>query len=142
VQRAAFAQRLDRTVTKVQELTSDERQRRQELLSYIDAAVYYWRGRSEHAFRRQRIDAALKNDEVRLEMGMIRKTMAQAEAERYTLAERKRTLVNQLRLRFPPLPAEIEQTIENTQDADKLAEWLNGVITAKDLDSIGILPSR
>jgi hypothetical protein len=140
--KASMLPRLDRTVMKVQELTSDERQRRQELLSYIDAAVYYWRGRSEHAFLRQRIDAALKNDEARLEMEMIRKTMAQAEAERYTLEANKRTLVKQLRLRFSSLPAEVEQTIENTQDAGKLAEWLNGVITAKDLDSIGILPSR
>ncbi len=138
--RSAFAQRLDRTVTKVQEMPSEERPRRMELLSYIDAAVYHWRGRSEHSFLRQRIDAALKDDETRLEMEMIRKTMAQAEAERYTLEERKRTLVDQLLCGFSPLPAEIEQTIQMTQDSEKLAGWLRGVITARDLDAIGILP--
>ncbi len=138
--RTAFAQRLDRTVTKVQEMPSEERPRRMELLSYIDAAVYHWRGRSEHSFLRQRIDAALKDDETRLEMEMIRKTMAQAEAERYTLEANKRTLVKQLRLRFPPLPAEIEHTIDMSQDADQLAEWLDRFATAQDLDAIGILP--
>jgi hypothetical protein len=133
---------LDRIVTKVQGLTSAERQRRMELLSYMDAAVYHWRDRSEHSFLRQRIDAALKDDEARLEVEMIRKTMAQAEGERYTLEANKRTLVNQLRLRFPPLPAEIEQTIAETQDAKKLDEWLSGVVTAKDLNAIGIIPRR
>jgi hypothetical protein len=80
--------------------------------------------------------------EVRPQVAMIRKTMAQAEAERYTLEERKRTLVKQLRLRFPPLPPEIEQTIEHTQDADKLAEWLERFATADDLRAIVIVPQH
>jgi hypothetical protein len=79
-------------------------------------------------------------------LARARKTMAEAEAERYTLAERlaerKRILVRQLQLRFPPLPAEIEQTVQSTQDADQLARWLDSFATAADLDSIGILPSR
>jgi hypothetical protein len=32
--------------------------------------------------------------------------------------------------------------IEDTRDADKLDEWLSGVITAEDLDDLGILPPR
>ena len=148
--RTAFAERLDRTVTRVQELPDAERLRRRELLCYVEGVVYHWRGENEHPLLRERIDAALKDDEDRLEMAMVRKTMAQAEAERYTraatltatLAERKRTLVNQLKLRFAPLPSEIEQTVESTQDADQLAQWLDRFATADDLDSIGILPRR
>ena len=55
------------------------------------------------------------------------------------ITDRKRTLLEQLRLRFS-LPAEVAQAIKATQDADILAEWLRGVATAKTLDSIGIRP--
>ncbi len=133
-------------MTRVQELPDADRLRRRELLCYVEGVVYHWRGENEHPLLRERIDAALKDDEDRLEMAMVRKTMAQAEAERYTLterlAERKRTLVELLRLRFDPLPDEIEQTIASTRDADTLAEWLRRFATADDLDSIGILPRR
>jgi hypothetical protein len=112
----------------------------------MDDAVYHWRDRSEHPFLWQCIDAALKDDEARLEMEMIRKTMAQVEAERYTreatLAANKRTLVDQLRLRFKRIPPEIEQTIQTTQDADQLAEWLRRFATADDLDAVGIVPEE
>jgi len=123
-------------------LTEAERLRRLELLCYVEALVYHARGQSEHETLRRRINAALSDDESKLEVEMVRKTMAQAEGERYTLVERKRTLVEQLRLRFETLPAEVEQKIETTQDADKIAEWLRGIITARDLDAIGILPRR
>ena len=59
-----------------------------------------------------------------------------------SLAADKRTLLRQLRLRFSPLPVEVEQAIEATQDADRLAQWLDGIITKPDLDSIGIVPPR
>ncbi len=73
---------------------------------------------------------------------MVRKTMAQVEGERYTLEANKRTLVEQLSLRFESLPAEIVQAIESTRDADQIAEWLRRFATADDLDTIGILPRR
>jgi hypothetical protein len=60
-------------------------------------------------------------------------------ADVHRLEERKRTLLDQLRLRFDPLPAEAEQAVEATQDADQLAKWLRGVVKAKDLDAIGIV---
>jgi hypothetical protein len=68
--------------------------------------------------------------------------MAQADAERYTLAANKRILVDLLRLRFPPLPPEIEQTVESTHDADQITKWLHRFATAQDLDSVGILPPQ
>jgi hypothetical protein len=51
--------------------------------------------------------------------------------------------VELLRLKYKSsFSQEMEQAIEATQDADQLAEWLRRVITARDLDSIGILPPR
>ncbi len=73
---------------------------------------------------------------------MVRETMARAEGERYTLEANKRTLLKQLRLRFETLPAEMEQVIASTRDADQIAEWLRRFATANDLDTIGILPRR
>jgi hypothetical protein len=59
-----------------------------------------------------------------------------------TLTERKRTLLELLRLRWAPLPPEVVQVIQSTQDAGQLAEWLRSFATARDLDSIGIVSSR
>jgi hypothetical protein len=143
---AAFAQRLDRTVTKVQELKGAERLRRLELLSYVEAFVYNLREQSEHQMLRQRIDAALKDDEARLEVDMIRRSMADVHREEGRLegavAERKRLLLELLRLRFKTLPVEVEQVIEATQDPDQVAEWLRRFATAKNLARIGIVPPR
>jgi hypothetical protein len=36
----------------------------------------------------------------------------------------------------------VEQVIEATQDAEKLAQWLRRFATARDLDSVGIVPPR
>jgi hypothetical protein len=114
--------------------------RRLELLSYVEGLVYHSRGSAEHPALHKRIDDALLDEETLLEVDMVRKTMAEVEGERYTLLERKRTLLELLRLRFHSLPVEMEQTIEETQDADRLAEWLRGVVTARDLSALGISP--
>jgi hypothetical protein len=84
--------------------------------------MYHSREGSEHQMLRQRIDVALRDDESRLEVEMVRRTLADVHREEVTLAERKRALVELLRLRFKSLPAETEQVIQTTQDADQLAE--------------------
>jgi hypothetical protein len=143
---AEFAQRLGQTVTKLQELTGSERLRRLELLCYVEGLVYHARQGSEHPLLRQRIDAALRNDETRLEVEMVRRTLADIHRDEARdeerLAERKRTLLEQLRLKFKSLPAETEQTIEATQDAEQLAEWLRRFATATRLKTIGIVAPR
>ncbi len=142
--RAAFAQRLGQTVARVEELKGDERLRRLELLCYVEALVYHSRETTEHEALRQRIDVALKNDEDRLEIDMVRRTLADVHRDEGrregVLAERKRVLLDLLRVRWAPLPTETEQAIEATQDADKLAEWLRRFATARDLDAVGIRP--
>src|SRR5207302_222659 len=104
--------------------------------------VYHSRRPGEHDALRRRIDQALRIDEDRLEVQMARRTMADIHRDEGALAERladrKRTLVELLRLRWGALPPETEQVIEATQDADRLAEWLRRFATAKDLDGVGI----
>jgi hypothetical protein len=46
--RDLFARRLDQTVTRVEEMTGDERLRRVELLYYVEALVYHARQPREH----------------------------------------------------------------------------------------------
>src|SRR6202044_2024149 len=105
-----------------------------ELLCYVEGLVYHARAECEHGMLRQRIDAVLSED-ARLEVEMVRRTMADVHRDEATLAANKRTLLELLRLRFKSLPPETELAIAETQDADQLAEWLRGVVTAKDLDA-------
>jgi hypothetical protein len=142
--RGLFAQRLGRTVSSLEELKGEERLRRLELLCYVEALVYHSRETTEHNALRERIDAALKNDESRLEVNMVRRTLADVHRDEGRregeITVRKQTLLDLLRVRWGTVSAETEQAIAATQDAEKLAEWLRGVVTSKDLKSIGIRP--
>jgi hypothetical protein len=116
--------------------------RRLDLLSYVEALMYHVREPIEHNQLRQRIDAALYDDEARLEVEMVRKTIAEAEGEKYTLAADKRTLLDLLRIRWGKLPPEIEQTVDATQDIERLHKWLRRVVKVEDLASVGILTQK
>ena len=74
------------------------------------------------------------------EMEMFRRIMVEEHRKAATLAERKRILLEQLHLRFDSVPLEIKQAIEAAEDANQFVKWLRGVVTAKDLDGIGIVP--
>ena len=39
-----------------------------------------------------------------------------------------------------PVLTLIEQTIEQTQDAGRVQEWLDRIVTVNDLESVGIVP--
>ncbi|HYT92646.1 MAG TPA: Rpn family recombination-promoting nuclease/putative transposase [Gemmataceae bacterium] len=142
--REQFARRLEQTVAKLGELKGTERLRRLELLSYVEGLVYHAREAQEHKTLRERIDAVLRDDEARLEVDMVRRSMADVHRDEISrevmLAERKRTLLRLLGLRWGSLPAETKQVIEATQDANQLEEWLGLVITADNLDAVGIAP--
>ena len=73
---------------------------------------------------------------------MPRRTMADVDWDLATLEERKRTLLEQLRLRFKSLSPETEQMIEATQDPDQVMEWIHRFATAEDFASIGIHSSH
>ncbi len=141
--RTAFVQRLDRTVNRIEELT-DEVQRRLELLDFIEGFVYHARNPSEHPLLHQRINEALRYTEDRLEVEMARRMMSDIHREEGrlegVLADRKRTLLEGVPLRFGSLPPQIEQAIRMNQNADQLAEWVRRLMTAKDIADVGIVP--
>jgi len=138
---AAFAQRLGETVAKLRELAGPEQLRKVELFSYVEGLVYHSRGENEHQVLRRRIDEAPGGD--RLEVDMVRRTMADVLMDKGRLAERledrKRTLVEQLQDRWGPLPEQTAQAIEATQDAEQIRAWLRRFATANDLASVGIV---
>jgi hypothetical protein len=72
---------------------------------------------------------------------MARRTLADIHWKEGFVAEQKRILLMQLRLRFKSVPKEAADIIQSTTDADKLAEWLHQFAIAPDLASIGILPA-
>jgi len=140
--RAPFAERLGRTVTRLEELRGPERLRRLELLSYVEALVYHAREEAEHPALRQRIDSAVRHDEDRLEIEMTRRTLADVHREEGALAGMRQLLLELLRLRFGPLPPEMERKIETTQDPNQLTEWGRRFATTTDLEEVGILNPR
>jgi hypothetical protein len=140
--REAFARRLERTVSKLAELRGPERHRRMELLSYVEALVYHAREGREHSTLRECIDESLRDDEARLEVSMVRRSMADIHREEGAIAAGKRTLLEQIQLRWGPPPAETQHAIQTTNDPDQLAQWLRAFATARDLDAVGIVPPR
>jgi hypothetical protein len=140
--RGPFARRLAQTLARLQELKGPDRLRRLELLCYVEGLVYHARAAAEHETLRRQIDAAVRDDEGRLEVEMARRTLADVHREQASLEavlnERKRTLLLQLRLRFKAVPPKIERTIQSTADSDQLEVWLTRFATAEDLDSIVI----
>ncbi len=66
------------------------------------------------------------------------KSIAQEIMQSGEIHARKTTLIRQLRKRFGALSAEIEQTIEATEDIAQLDEWLDRFATAKALRDVGI----
>ncbi len=67
---------------------------------------------------------------------MARRTMADVDRTE----DRKRILLELLRLRFETLPLEMEQAIKASQDGEQVEEWMRRFATAKDLEGIGIVP--
>jgi len=90
--------------------------------------------------------ATLHEDEARLEVEMVRRSMADVHRDEIslevTLAVTKRTLLKQMRLRWGPLSAETEQIIETTQDVNQLEEWLDRFATAETVDAVGIVSAN
>jgi hypothetical protein len=144
--RAVFAERLVQTVSRLEDLPGEEQLRRGELLSYVETLVYHAREEAEHPALRERIDAALRHNADRLEVEMTRRTLADVHRNEGrlegTVLGMQRVLLELLRSRWGPLPAETERAIETTQDPDQLTEWARRVLSAQDLEGIGILRPR
>ena len=117
--------------------------RLQELLDYVEALVYHARAASEHDLL---ISASMPPCG---ERGPAGGRDGHAKPWRTFIAKKAPWLIGseqpcwkRCRLRFGAFPAEMEQAIQATQDAEKLAERRRRFATANDLDSIGIVAPR
>jgi hypothetical protein len=54
----------------------------------------------------------------------------------------RKVLLRQLRKRFGEVPPEVEAGVKKATDLKQLEEWLDRVVTAKELGDVGILPVR
>jgi hypothetical protein len=54
------------------------------------------------------------------------------------LRTRRETLLRLLHLRFKKVPRAVERTVLTTDDLGLLDNWIDGTVTARSLDEIGI----
>ena len=54
------------------------------------------------------------------------------------VTEARSTLLRQLTRRFGEVPADLASIIESTHDLERLAGWLDQVVTAERLEDVGI----
>jgi hypothetical protein len=139
---ATFRDRLTEVICEIKSLPRIERMRWRDLLSYIEMFVYHMREDDEHPGLHRIVETSADTDEDRRIIMAVRRSMAQVAEERGALANSKETLLSQLRLRFGNLPAELEDRVQNTDELKPLKKWLNRVVTAKNIDEVGILPRR
>jgi hypothetical protein len=104
--------------------------------------VYHYRVPSERAELVSAIEKAAKTDEMRLEVDMARRTIAdeirdEGRVQGEVVASR-RFLLRQLRQRFGDLPPALESRIEATENSEQLLAWFDRVMPAKTLADVGI----
>ena len=146
----AFQRVLDRTLAHLRSMPPAERVRGEELLSYLHALVYHEREECEKQPLLDRIEAAAWKPEHRQELNQMGKTIAEALRDEGRAAGRdegraeghviglRTTLLRQLTRRFGEVPASLASIIEGTHDLERLAGWLDQVVTAERLEDVGI----
>src|SRR6185369_4602943 len=147
---ADFRDLLESVVRELEDLPARQRPRWQTLMSYLHALVYHERDPQERAALQDRIEQAVRSERHRQEVTVMRRTIAdmfREEGEKRgrqqgELESRRATLLRQLRLRFPNLPAETVDVIEACEDRAQLDAWLDGVVTARTLAQVGIRPQQ
>jgi hypothetical protein len=140
--RPRFRAALAEAVAALEAMPSGERLRRLELLSYLTALVYHDRAPGEREEMVQVVEKSAQGAGFRLEVDMVRRTIAdefrEEGREEGEVRSRRHTLIHQLRRRFGEIPPPVEQTVEATNDIHQLHEWLMAVVTAETLKDVGI----
>jgi hypothetical protein len=137
--RRRFGQVLGEAVGQLSSLASTARERWKENLAFLTQLVYHDRAHEEHGPFTEIIESSARTNEDRLEINMVRKSMAQVVQEDIARREAADTLVRLMRLRFKTLPAGMAERIEATRDVEQLKEWQNRFATATTLADVGIL---
>ena len=139
----AFGETLERAVAALEAMTTVERGRWLELLSYIHALVYHGREPAEHSKLQERIAESVHSDPHRKEVVGMGKTIADSLIERGRKTEavtsRRETLLELIRERFGPPSHEVEQAIKTTKDVTKLKHWLKNFARAETISDLGIV---
>jgi hypothetical protein len=136
-----FEKSLREVVRALEGLADQDRQRWLELLSYIDALLYYEREPDEHEPLQQTVSDAVENDRHRQEVHNMAKTMAEHLMEKgeakgrreEAVRTQRRLLLRLLQNRFPKMPERTVQRIEATEQLDLLDAWFDEAMTAKKL---------
>jgi hypothetical protein len=145
-----FRRLLVRVLRRLEAIPPEERARWLDLLSYIYALIYHEREDAEIVEFRETISESAHTEETRRELYKMGKTYAQVLEERGIekgiekgkLTSRRETLIRLLRGRFGELPHQLVETIEHTDDLQRLDTWLDRVLSAKRLEEMRIIASR
>jgi hypothetical protein len=141
-----FEEMLREVVRALEALAETDRQRWLELLSYLDALLYYERGPDEHPLLQQTVFDAVQNDRHRQEVYDMGKTMAEylkEEGEAVGLRKgevraRQQWLVDLLRTKFGKLPASVVKRIETTDRSELLDAWFHEALDASKLAELSL----
>lgn len=145
VRRSLFEALLRRVVRALEDqLAEDDRNRWLSLLSYVAALIYHEREKPEQDELRRVVVDSVQNDVRRVEVRDMGQTIAEALKEEGrvegAVQSLRNALLRLLRLKFRKIPPGIERRIENTEDVDQLNAWLDALMTARRLPSLGIPP--
>jgi hypothetical protein len=139
-----FEETLHEVVRALESLAEGDRERWSELLSYIDAMLYYEREPEEYRPLQQTVVVAVQNDVHRQEVYNMAKNMAEQLKEeglaiglhRGEVRTQRRLLVRLLRNRFGKVPPKLVKRIEATQRLDLLDAWFHEASAIKKLDDL------
>jgi len=139
-QESEYRDVLRQVVSRVDRLHAKQRGRWEDLLWFAHALVYHARDDPERAPLADFIRDSVRRAE-RAEVEAMGQTIAEALMEegkaKGALANRRETLIRQLRLKFKQqVTPEITAEIEATQDSAQLDHWLDAVITADKISDI------
>jgi hypothetical protein len=139
-----FEETLREAVRAIEALAEEDRQRWLELLSYIDALLYYEREPAEQQPLRQTVIDTVQNDRHRQEVYDMGKTMAEHLKEegreegrqQGAVQARREVLLDLLRHKFRKVPARLVERIQTTDRLADLKVWYAQALDAKTLEDL------
>ncbi len=135
----AFRSRLGDVVGALERMPRAERFRWLEMLTYLQALLYHVREGAEHDDLSAVVEASVNTDDLRRQFMAKKQTMAQKLQEDASISTSKDVLLRQLRIRFGEVPNAIGDRVRKTDALKTLATWLDRMMTANQIEDVGIL---
>jgi hypothetical protein len=144
-----FRRLLEEALEALEAMPPAQRLRWLELLSYIHMLVYHEREEREVRGLQETIEASVQTDPHRQEMQAVKRTILdkwmdegrKKGRKEEAIHTRQQTLLRQLRARFPDVPQATVDVVIATRDVAQLDAWLDRVVSARNLDEVGIGPA-